>query len=55
MFGEDFPSDMAPPGQQLLAVMSAATGLLGFALILALVEQVGFGEAGRLMVLTYES
>jgi hypothetical protein len=40
VFGEELPSAAAPGGQQLLAVLTALTGLLGFALILALVEQV---------------
>jgi hypothetical protein len=42
-FGEDFPGDGAPPFARLVAVLTALTGLLGFALILALVEQVSGG------------
>jgi hypothetical protein len=39
LFGEEFPPAGAPGGQKLLAVLTAVSGLLGFALILALVEQ----------------
>ena len=46
-FGEDLPPPTAPLGEQALAVLSAVAGLLGFALILALVEQVcAFGHMG---------
>jgi hypothetical protein len=37
VFGESFPPAAAAPTQQLLAVLSGVSGLLGFALILALV------------------
>jgi len=40
VFGEEFPGDVSPHGQQFLAVLAAVVGLLGFAVILALVEQV---------------
>ncbi|GBF91919.1 hypothetical protein Rsub_04643 [Raphidocelis subcapitata] len=40
VFGESFPSSAAAPPQQFLAVLTGLSGLLGFALILALVEQV---------------
>ncbi|KIY99118.1 hypothetical protein MNEG_8845, partial [Monoraphidium neglectum] len=65
-FGEDFPGDGAPPFARLVAVLTALTGLLGFALILALVEQVvlegldtnvkrgrGVVEHGHILILSW--
>lgn len=40
MFGENFPAATDPPAEQVFSLLTAATGLAAFALILALVEQV---------------
>lgn len=47
MFGEQFPDDDASRGEQLLSILTAVTGLLGFALIITLVEQVRGGPGGE--------
>ena len=40
VFGENFPAASDPPAEQIFSLLTAATGLAAFALILALVEQV---------------
>lgn len=40
VFGENFPAATDPPAEQVFSLLTAATGLAAFALILALVEQV---------------
>ncbi len=42
-FGENFPGESAPPLAQAFSVAVATAGLAAFALVLALVEQVGAG------------
>ena len=40
LFGENFPPATSPPAEQLFSMATASIGLVSFALILALVEQV---------------
>lgn len=41
LFGENFPPATDPPAEQVFSLVTASVGLASFALILALVEQVG--------------